>query len=199
METNGIEMIHEGAFLQAADTPDGATGSEDFALAPLVEKIAHSIARGLVVAMKELEHHIASETRKVGDTVDRRLDIIQTSLQVFSNFVTEQQATNAAVEGQLQKLTAGLQETGARQAAETEAVRKEALEFSTVMTQRMDETVVLLGGPDGHAEAASQPVPARAVADQHRLRQESGPHLVGIAVAGPEEDEVGVGGPAVHW
>jgi len=162
METNGIEMIHEGAFLQAADTPDGATGSEDFALAPLVEKIAHSIARGLVVAMKELEHHIASETRKVGDTVDRRLDIIQTSLQVFSSFVTEQQATNAAVEGQLQKLTAGLQETGARQAAETEAVRREAQEFSTAITQRMDETAASLREAD-----------ARQAADLAKLQEQT--------------------------
>src|SRR3954470_14573497 len=38
---------------------DPVETAEDFALAPLVDKIAHSIARGLVVAMKELEHHIS--------------------------------------------------------------------------------------------------------------------------------------------
>ena len=37
-----------------------AEATDDFALAPLVDKIAFGIARGLVVAMKELEHHIAS-------------------------------------------------------------------------------------------------------------------------------------------
>ena len=72
---------------------DPVETAEDFALAPLADKIAHSIARGLVVAMKELEHHISSETRKVGDAVDRRLDTLQISFQELSKFVGEQQST----------------------------------------------------------------------------------------------------------
>src|SRR5256885_1719200 len=98
---------------------DPAETAEDFALAPLVDKIAYSIARGLVVAVKELEHHISSETRKVGDAVDRRLDTLQISLLELSKFVGEQQSTNIAVQDQLQQLTlAGvdLREADARQA-----------------------------------------------------------------------------------
>jgi hypothetical protein len=51
------------------DPADTRDATDDFALAPLVDKIAFGIASGLVVAVKELEQHIASETRKVGDAV----------------------------------------------------------------------------------------------------------------------------------
>ena len=40
--------------------------------------------------MKELEDHIAGETRKLGDAVDRRLDVLQTGMHDLSAFVTEQ-------------------------------------------------------------------------------------------------------------
>src|SRR5689334_6156254 len=49
--------------LDGGPTPE--TDAEDFALRPLVDRIAYGIARGLIVAVKELEHHIAAETRKV--------------------------------------------------------------------------------------------------------------------------------------
>src|ERR1051326_8679231 len=61
---------------------------QELALAPLVDKIAYGLARGLVVAMKELENHIASETRKVGDSVGRRLDTLQASFQDLSGVVS---------------------------------------------------------------------------------------------------------------
>jgi chromosome segregation ATPase len=143
MGTNGIELAN------GAETEI----TENFALAPLVDKIAHGIAKGLVVAMKELENHIAKETRKVGDTVDRRLDVFQTSLQDLSNFVTDQRATNTAVQGQLQELKAGLGETDARQAASVEALRKEAQDLSESVSQRIADSAASLRESDARQAA----------------------------------------------
>jgi chromosome segregation ATPase len=115
--------------------------AEDFALAPLVDKIAFGIARGLVVAVKELEQHIASETRKVGDAVDRRLDALQTSLQELTRFVAEQQTLNNVVQVQLENLTAGLRESGARQTAAVETLRIETTAASTSANERIGAAV----------------------------------------------------------
>src|SRR5713101_2887808 len=116
MGTNGTDIAVEPRIeefrIQKVETParkraleaDPVETAEDFALAPLVDKIAYSIARGLVVAVKELEQHISGETRKVGDAVDRRLDTLQISLQDLSKFVGEQRSTNIAVQDQLQQL-----------------------------------------------------------------------------------------------
>src|ERR1044071_3261908 len=103
MATNGIEMAVDPTSLLSKRAlenrpPDAVNGADDFALAPLVDKIAYSIARGLAVAVKELEQHIASETRKVGDAVDRRLDTLQASIQDLCRFMGEQRSTNSAVE-----------------------------------------------------------------------------------------------------
>src|SRR5437899_2056225 len=134
MATNGTDIAAElsqilgpldriQARKRVVEKPEQPEPAEDFALAPLVNKIAYGIARGLVVALKDLEDHIASETRKVSDTVDRRLDILNTTLQDLSNFAGAQRATNTAVEGQLQNLTQRIdtsvtaqQEVNARQA-----------------------------------------------------------------------------------
>src|SRR5262245_52720385 len=69
-------------------------GGSSLALAPLVDKIAYGIAKGLVVAMKELENHIAGETRKVSDSVGLRLDGLQSSLQEIRGALSEQCAFN---------------------------------------------------------------------------------------------------------
>lgn len=159
MATNGIETPVETRqdsalripadlrYLRFAGT-DQTEAADNFALAPLVDKIAYGIARGLVVAMKELENHIATETRKVGDNVDRRLDILQTNLQDLSKFVGEQRSTNDAVQGQLQELSAGLKETDARQAAGVEALRKEAQEFSAAVSQQIESSTASLRESD---------------------------------------------------
>src|SRR5690348_16679296 len=113
MATNGIDLGVERNVIRArtadymrsdadslgADAPDT---THDFALAPLVDKIAYGIARGLVVAVKELEQHIATETRKVGDAVDRRLDIVQASIQDLAKFVVEQRSLNTGVQDRLE-------------------------------------------------------------------------------------------------
>ena len=146
------KMDHgQAAGKRVTERAEPAEVAEDFALAPLVDKIAFGIARGLVVAMKELEHHIASETRKVGDTVERRLDTLHISLQELTRFVGEQRATNVVVQDQLQQLTvagAKLQETDARQAVELEALRTEAKEFSASVTQRIDISTASLQESD---------------------------------------------------
>lgn len=134
----------------------------DFVLAPLVDKIAYGISRGLVVAIKELEDHIAGETRKVGDTFERRLDVIQGILQEQSNFVGEQRSTNAAVQGRLQELTDALRETDTRQAADVTSLRSEARESSAAISQRIDSST-----------AALQEADARQAADLAALQNET--------------------------
>src|ERR1051326_5416372 len=83
-----------------AEMANGST--HELALKPLVDKIAYGIAKGLVVAMKELENHIASETRKVSESVGRRLDALQAS---FQDAMNEQRVTNAAVQDKCKELS----------------------------------------------------------------------------------------------
>ena len=121
----------------AADAPE----KQELALAPLVDKIAYGLARGLVVAMKELETHIASETRKVGDAVGRRFDTLQASFQELSGAVSEQRSLTVSVQEKCQELSvaaASLQEADARQAAELTALRSETKETSTAVSERLD-------------------------------------------------------------
>lgn len=143
--------VPDAESVQFAGAADPVETAGDFALAPLVDKIAYGIAMGLVEAVKDLKHYIASETRKVGDTVDRRLDTLQASLQDLSNFVGEQRATNVAMQDQLQQLTvagAGLRETAARQEADLEKLRTEAREFSASVSQRIDISTASLQESD---------------------------------------------------
>lgn len=88
---------------EPAQAPAPAPAPEP-ALAPLVDRIAHGFAKSLVVALKELENHIAAETRKVGDAVGRRLDALQASVQDLSGVVSEQRAMNLAVQEQCREL-----------------------------------------------------------------------------------------------
>jgi chromosome segregation ATPase len=96
--------------------------AHDLALAPLVDKIAYGLARGLVIAMKELENHIASETRKVSENLGRRLDTLQASVQDLTGAVSEQRDHCR----QLDAITASLKEADARQLAEIDSLRKDA-------------------------------------------------------------------------
>jgi len=147
MATNGTwidEAVHHLPKAEAAATPRAAVDKEaapDLALAPLVDKIAYGLARGLVVAFKELENHIASETRSVGDTVGRRLDSLQASFQDLSDGVSQQRAMSLSVQEQCQQLaaaTTSLQESDARQAADLAALRGETRELSQSVSERID-------------------------------------------------------------
>jgi chromosome segregation ATPase len=138
-----------------ARTEGGAEPSDaahDFVLAPLVDKIAYGIARGLVVAVKELEQHIASETRKVGEAVDRRLDTLQSGMEELSRFVAEQRATNITVHGRLEELSGGLRETDARQSAAVDSLRTETTSFAASATQRIDAAVAAQRESDARRE-----------------------------------------------
>src|SRR5215472_9929407 len=107
---------------------EGANGSaHELALAPLVDKIAYGLARGLVVAMKELENHIASETRKVSDSVGRRLDALQASFQDLSGVVSEQRTQTVAVQERCTALEAA-----------TAALDTKTDQLATSVTQRID-------------------------------------------------------------
>jgi chromosome segregation ATPase len=129
------ETPREGGPSRSSLDAQAAEMMEDFALAPLVDKIAHGIATGLILAMKDLERHIAMETRKVGDAVGRRLDTFQVSL-----------------EEQLRQLAAAdtaLRQTDERQAAELDTLRTEAREFSATISQRVDAATASLQEADG--------------------------------------------------
>jgi chromosome segregation ATPase len=146
MATNGT-WIEEDAHLQKAEavaTPRMAGDKEagpNLALAPLVDRIAYGLARGLVEALKELENHIASETRSVGDNVGRRLDTLQASFQDLSDGVSQQRAMSLSVQEQCQQLaaaTTSLQESDARQAADLSALRGETRELSQSVSERIE-------------------------------------------------------------
>jgi len=169
MATNTTEILTEHWHEQEHRSTNGGTtweASQELALAPLVDKIAYGLARGLVVALKELENHIASETRQVADTVGRRLDTLQASFQDLSGAVSEQRSISLAVQDKCSELASAtaslqesdtrhtaelsalredtgrrldtLQESGTRQAEELSTLRTEAKEFSTSVSERID-------------------------------------------------------------
>jgi chromosome segregation ATPase len=160
----------EADYLRSAGGPDPLDGVEDFALAPLVDKIAYGIARGLIVAVKELENHIATETRKVGDAVGRRLDTFQVSLDDLSRFVGEQRATNTAVEGQLEEIGTSLRETDARHLAAEEGIRRQA-----------DEAAALLKEADARQAAAIEALAAETKAAQEELDRRQAAAIEAVA------------------
>lgn len=140
MATNTMDMVTDQWLAREA--------GQELALAPLVNKIAYGLARGLVVAMKELENHIASETRNVGDTVGRRLDTLQASFQDLSERVSEQRKVGAAVQEQCRQLesaTASLKEADAQLTKDLTTLRTESKEFSTSVSQRVDTLCKDLG------------------------------------------------------
>jgi chromosome segregation ATPase len=157
-----------------------------WALAPLVDKIAYGLARGLVVAMKELETHIASETRKVSDSVGRRLDTLQASLQDLTGAVSEQRALNLAVQDRCQQLeaaSASLGQSSARHTEELAVLRGEAKEFSAEVAQRIgnlgkelgarqDEAVRRLDGLAAATESLQQ-ADAQKTGELSALRSET--------------------------
>jgi hypothetical protein len=121
--------------------PADSAGIQELALAGLVETLAYGLAKVLVVAVRQLEDHIAGETRKVGDTVGRRLDTLQGSFQELTEVVSEQRRKSQLVEDQCRQLTAAteaLQETDARQDAELVALRGETKQLSKQLSERID-------------------------------------------------------------
>jgi len=131
----------EAEELRQADGGNSVEAIEDFALAPLVDRLAFVLAKVLVVAVRDLEKHIACETRNVGDTVGRRLDTLQTSFQDLTETVSEQRSKSLVVEEKCQQLAAAtelLQASDARQEAGLAALRSETKTFSTMISERVD-------------------------------------------------------------
>jgi chromosome segregation ATPase len=124
--------------------PEPVESGETFALAPLVNKIAFSMARGLAVALKELEDHIAGETRKLGEGVDRQFDSLQPTLQNVSDFMTAQRAANAAVEARLDQLNSAIEQTDARRASDVDALQKETRELSASVAKEIELSAISL-------------------------------------------------------
>jgi chromosome segregation ATPase len=134
--------------------------AQEPALAPLVDKIAFGFARSLVAALKELENHIAAETRKVSDTVGLRLDALQASFQELSGAVSEQRSIGIAVQEKCEALgeaVASLQQCDAQREAEITGLREEAKEFSASVSERIEATTASLQeiSDRQHTEAAS--------------------------------------------
>jgi hypothetical protein len=114
---------------------------QELALAPLIDRVAYGLAKVLVVAVRELENHIAGETRKVGDSVGRRLDTLQGSLRDLTEAVSEQRSKSLVVDEKCQQLAAAaasLQESDGRQVAGLAALHNETRQFATLASQRMD-------------------------------------------------------------
>jgi chromosome segregation ATPase len=150
MTINGTHIPTE--LRTPADVQTGET-----ALAPVVDKLAFGIAKGVVALVRELEGHIAAETRKVGEAIDRRLDTIQASLQQLSRFAEEQRAANTAMQDRIQQLTnadASLRETTLTQSAELERLGKQAAEFSSSVAERIEGTAAALRAADTRHNSA---------------------------------------------
>jgi uncharacterized protein involved in exopolysaccharide biosynthesis len=135
----------------ARHAPEGrvtTTEEQELALAPLVDTVAYGLARVLVVAIRELENHIAVETRKVGDNVGRRLDTLQAGFQDLSDVVSEQRKMTLQVQDKCETLlatTLSLREEDARQQADLAALRNETKELSASVSERIDGLCKELG------------------------------------------------------
>jgi chromosome segregation ATPase len=156
--------------LRAPDVQDPVESGENFALAPLVNKIAFSMARGLAVALKELELHIAGETRRVGEVVDRRFDSLQVTLRGVSDFMAAQRAANAAVEARLEQLASATEQTDARRAADVAELQHETKELAEAVAKQIEVSAVALRDAE-----------ARQVANIESLRAESTEMIGSIA------------------
>jgi chromosome segregation ATPase len=120
LETNGHDMERRGG--------------EEYALAPLADRIARGIASGLVMAMKELENHIASETRKVSDTVGRRIDALQNALKEAE---TRHQTDISTIRNEAAVTTSSLRETDAKHEAALASARQETSERINAITKEL--------------------------------------------------------------
>ncbi len=126
-------------------TPEPSTseaasrGEEDFALRPLVDKVAYAFASGLIVAMRELDAHIATQTQQVSDSVHLHLTALESS---FKDALAEQRALNAAVQEKFRELdaaTVALAQTDEKQQGELDGLRGDATAFSQSVAERFDQ------------------------------------------------------------
>jgi DNA anti-recombination protein RmuC len=161
MGTNGTDgaahlMLEEDGIERIDRSRSQVETAGDFRLSALVDKIAFDIARGLVEAVKELDHHIGSETRRLGEAVESGLDSLQIGLRDLSRFTEEQRSRNEAVQEHLQQLDAAVsarfdatlaavQESDTRHAAEMAAMRADTETSFRSVAERIDQLCSDLG------------------------------------------------------
>ncbi len=148
-----------------------AEDSPEFALLPLVDKIAYAFAGGLIVAMRELEAHIAGETQKVNDNVDRRLGALQTAIGELAAALSEQRSIGVAVQEKCRELeatTVSLRETDERQESELKALRSEAEGAAVSVAERFE--LVSASLRDAEARQKSE---VDAIREENRNSSES--------------------------
>jgi chromosome segregation ATPase len=123
----------------AASGEAAGGGEQDFALRPLVDKVAYAFASGLIVAMRELDAHIANQTQQVSDSVHQHLTALESS---FKDALSEQRALNAAVQEKFRELdaaTVALAQTDEKQQGELDTLRGDAAAFSQSVTERFGQ------------------------------------------------------------
>jgi hypothetical protein len=138
------------------DRTAAAVSETDFALFPLVDKIAYSFASGLIVAMRELEAHIAGETQKVSASVGRHLGSLQASFQELTEELSEQRTLNTAVQEKcraLEAITVSLAQTDERQDGDLKAIRTDAAALSASVSERFDLASASLQDTEGRQNA----------------------------------------------
>lgn len=131
---------------------DSATDGQGFALAPLVDKIAYAFASGLVVAMRELETHIAGETRQVSSSVNGHLGSLQASVQELTEALSEQRSLSSAVDEkcrELETITTSLRQAEERQEADLAAVRTDAAALAASVAERFELTCASVRDSEG--------------------------------------------------
>ncbi len=173
--------LSESAHLRAVGGTDTPEDDVDFTLAPLVDKMAYSIARGLGVAMKEVEDHIAAGARKVSDTIERQMTLLQGNLAEISAFVQEQRALNQSLQERLEQISAehnGLRETDARHAADLESLRTETQGFSSMIAQKIETANASL-----HESVARQSSELEAMRTETRAFSDSVLERIDVTVA----------------
>jgi hypothetical protein len=132
-----------------------AAVGQELALGPLVDQVAYGFARVLVVAMKELETHIANENRKLGDNVGERLDSLQASFDDLAGAVSEERSANLAIMDRcaaLESATASLKESDGSRQEEISVVRTEVSTTAASLSTRIDESVTALKGAEAHQQ-----------------------------------------------
>lgn len=153
METNGTESIaqlmgeEDGFAVERIHGNGNSEIADHSAVGSLVNRIASGIAKELALAIRELEHHIFTEARNTGETVERRLDSFHADLGELSRFMGEQRSANGATEDRLRQFAAAeseFRDALARHAGELETIRAEARDFAGSVAARFEAAMAAL-------------------------------------------------------
>ncbi len=169
MEANGTgsaaQLVCEEEENPDVEQPDRGQGDAEAVdhpvFAPLVNRIATSIARELTAALQELDDHIAMEARRVGESVERRIDPLTAELAELARFAQEQRPINDLVQQQVRQFEAAdaeLQEADRRHGRDLENLRTEVRDFSGSVSGRLDGMAGAMEALQNETKACFQPV-----------------------------------------